>query len=150
MVPRKVVLTGFGVVSPNGMGKDEFWRNTCEGVSGIGRISSFDPSHLSCQIAGEVTPFDPEDLYPRHDLKKLPRAVPLAVAATREALDDAGIAVKSFGDEEREGFGVLVGSGGAGFDFSEKQFEIYFSGKTHKVSPYAISNSLVGMLSSEI
>ena len=77
---RRVVVTGLGAVSPNGVGKDTFWPNTCNGVSGIDRISSFDPSGLSCQIAGEVKGLDPADYFSRADLKKLPRAVPMDYA----------------------------------------------------------------------
>lgn len=146
----RVVVTGLGVISPNGIGTKEFWENSCKGVSGIARISSFDPSGLACQIAGEVKTFDPEAYFSKADLKKLPRAIALAVAASEEALADSGIDLKSFKEEDFESLGVLVGSGGTGFDFSEKQFEIYFSEKKNKISPYAISNSLVGMLSSEI
>lgn len=72
------------------------------------------------------------------------------IAASEEAFADSGIDLKSFGEEDFESLGVLVGSGGTGFDFSERQFEIYFSGQKKRISPYAISNSLVGMLSSEI
>ena len=147
---RRVVITGLGAVSPNGIGQKEFWKNTCKGISGIDRITSFDPVGLACQIAGEVTNFDPSLYYSAADLKKLPRTVPLAAAATQEALDNAGIDLDYFSEEDFESLGVLVGSGGSGFDFSEKQFEIFFSKQKHKISPYAISNSLVGMLSSEI
>ena len=56
---RRVVVTGLGAVSPNGIGQREFWENTCKGISGIDRITSFDPVSLACQIAGEVTNFDP-------------------------------------------------------------------------------------------
>ena len=147
---RRVVITGLGAVSPNGIGQKEFWKNTCKGISGIDRITSFDPVDLACQIAGEVTNFDPSLYYSAADLKKLPRTVPLAAAATQEALDNAGIDLDYFSEEDFESLGVLVGSGGSGFDFSEKQFEIFFSKQKHKISPYAISNSLVGMLSSEI
>ena len=147
---RRVVITGLGAVSPNGIGLKTFWENTCKGISGIDRISSFDASNLICQIAGEVSQFDPSLYYSKADLKKLPRSVPMAVAATQEALVNAGIDLASFSEEEFEGLGVLIGSGGSGFDYSEKQFEIYFSKQPNKISPYAISNSLVGMLSSEI
>ena len=149
-MPRRVVVTGLGAVSPNGIGKKNFWENTCQGISGIRRIHSFDPSNLSCQIAGEVQNLNPLDYFSEVDLKKLPRAVPLVIAASKEALHDASINLKQFNDEDFESLGVIVGTGGAGFDFSEKQFEIYFSGRKNKISPYAISNSLVGMLSSEI
>ena len=147
---RRVVITGLGAVSPNGIGLKNFWENTCKGISGIDRIASFDASALTCQIAGEVNQFDPSLYFSKSDLKKLPRSVPLAVAATQESLANAGIDLTSFSEEDFEGLGVLVGSGGSGFDFSEKQFEIYFSNQKNKISPYAISNSLVGMLSSEI
>ena len=147
---RRVVITGLGAVSPNGIGQKEFRKNTCKGISGIDRITSFDPVGLACQIAGEVTNFDPSLYYSAADLKKLPRTVPLAAAATQEALENAGIDLDYFSEEDFESLGVLVGSGGSGFDFSEKQFEIFFSKQKHKISPYAISNSLVGMLSSEI
>ena len=149
-MPRRVVVTGLGAVSPNGIGKNNFWKNTCNGISGIRRISNFDPAGLSCQIAGEVQEFDPLNYYCKADLKKLSRAVPLAIAASKEALSDAGIDLAEFNEEKFESLGVIVGTGGAGFDFSEQQFEIYFSGKKNKISPYAISNSLVGMLSSEV
>ena len=147
---RRVVITGLGAVSPNGIGLKTFWENTCNGISGIDRIASFDASDLICQIAGEVSQFDPSLYYSTADLKKLPRSVPMSVAATQEALLNAGIDLASFSEEEFEGLGVLVGSGGSGFDYSEKQFKIYFSKQPSKISPYAISNSLVGMLSSEI
>ena len=88
---RRVVITGLGAVSPNGIGLKTFWENTCNGISGIDRITSFDPSALACQIAGEVTQFDPSIYFSAADLKKLPRSIPLAVAATQEALAHAGI-----------------------------------------------------------
>ncbi|MCH6580359.1 MAG: beta-ketoacyl-[acyl-carrier-protein] synthase family protein, partial [Nitrospinae bacterium] len=99
---------------------------------------------------GQVSDFVPGDFYSEADLKKLPRAVPLGVAASQEALKDAGIDFDEFDEEDFESLGVLVGTGGAGFDFSEKQFAHYYAGDLHKISPYAIPNSLVGMLSSEI
>ncbi|MFQ5482237.1 MAG: beta-ketoacyl-[acyl-carrier-protein] synthase family protein [Nitrospinaceae bacterium] len=147
---RKVVVTGLGIVSPNGIGKKTFWENTCNGVSGIRRIRSFDPAGLECQIAGEVPDFDPRLYFSSSDLKKLPRAVPLCVAAAQEALEDAGIDLTAFTEADFESLGVIVGTGGAGFDFSEKQFALYYSGQKKKISPYAIPNSLVGMLSSEV
>ena len=94
--------------------------------------------------------FDPGEYYSEADLKKLPRTVPLGVAAAKEALEDAGIDLDEFDEQDFESLGVMVGTGGSGFDFSEKQFAHYFAKEIHKISPYAISNALVGMLSSEI
>ncbi|CAI2719552.1 beta-ketoacyl-[acyl-carrier-protein] synthase family protein [Nitrospina watsonii] len=150
MHPRRVVITGLGAVSPNGIGKETFWKNTCNGVSGIGRIQSFDPEGLDCMIAGEVCDFDPTRYYSETELKKLPRSVPLCVAAAAEAFEDAGVDFDAFTEEDFESLGVLVGTGGSGMDFSEKQFGFFYSDDKHKISPYAISNSLVGMLSSEV
>lgn len=147
---RRVVITGLGAVSPNGTGKETFWENTLNGISGIGRIQGFDPEGLDCQIAGEVTDFDPTLYYPQSELNKMPRAVPLCVAASQEAFEDAGIDFDEFTEEDFESLGVVIGTGGAGFDFSEKQFALYYSDQKRKISPYAISNSLVGMLSSEV
>lgn len=147
---RRVAITGLGAYSPNGNGVKSFWDNTRKGVSGIERIVSFDSSKLSCQIAGEVKNFDPSLYYDLRELKKLPRAVPLAIGATIEAFSDAGIDPTKFSEAEAESFGVIVGSGGAGFDYCEKQLELFFSDKKRQISPYAVSNSLVGMLSSEL
>ena len=97
---RRVVITGLGAVSPNGLGIKKFWENTCKGVSGIDRIASFDPSGLTCQVAGEVKGMDPSLYFSKSDLKKLPRSVPLAIAAAKEALEDAGIDLNSFDEED--------------------------------------------------
>ena len=68
---RRVVITGLGAVSPNGIGLKNFWENTCKGISGVNRIASFDASELICQIAGEASQFDPSLYYSTADLKKL-------------------------------------------------------------------------------
>ena len=104
---RRVVVTGLGAVSPNGIGKNTFWENTCKGISGIRRICGFDPSGLSCQIAGEVHDLNPTEYFSESDLKKLPRAVPLAIAASKEALHDASIDLEQFNDEDFESLGVI-------------------------------------------
>jgi 3-oxoacyl-[acyl-carrier-protein] synthase II len=80
---RRVVVSGLGAVSPNGKGVDGFWESTRNGVSGIDTISQFDPEALPCRIAGEVKNFQPEEFLPQKELKRMGRAVPLAIAATR-------------------------------------------------------------------
>ena len=88
---RRVVVTGLGAVSPNGIGQKEFWENTCKGISGIDRITSFDPAGLACQIAGEINNFDPS-LYFSSSLirpsfiasfKALADCLPSGIIATR-------------------------------------------------------------------
>src|SRR5918999_5617702 len=97
---RRVVVTGLGAMSPNGFGIDEFWDATRNGRSGIDTIASFDPASLSCRIAGEVK-FRPEDFLPPRELKRTGRVVPLAIAATKEALRIARVCSRDSGLEEK-------------------------------------------------
>ena len=148
---RRVVITGLGAVSPNGIGLKTFWENTCNGISGIDRITSFDPSALACQIAGEVTQFDPSHLFFCIRFKKTAPLHPACCGGDSGSVSpcrDRSCLI--FRKRTLKGWGFWSGAEGRDFDFSEKQFEIYFSKQKKKISPYAISNSLVGMLSSEI
>ena len=147
---RKVVVTGIGAVSPNGIGAEAFWQATRRGTSGIDTISSFDPSALACRIAGEVKNFRPENYLSPKDLRRAGRAVPLALAASGEALRSAGVDCPSMTLEERRSWGVILGSGGGTPDFTEEQYRLYFSDQTRKASAYNVSSSTIGTLSSEI
>ena len=88
---KRVVITGLGVVAPNGMGKDAFWGSVVAGRSAIDWITSFDVSDLYCQIAGQVRDFDPSDYMDRVAARRAGRFSHFAVAAARMALEDAGI-----------------------------------------------------------
>jgi 3-oxoacyl-(acyl-carrier-protein) synthase len=88
---RRVVVTGIGVVSPNGLGREAFWQACCQGRSGVRRIQRFDPSWLPVQIAGEVVGFEPTRYISEKDTANVSRVVPLAIAATHEAVLDAGL-----------------------------------------------------------
>src|SRR4051812_19039677 len=90
MRPR-VVITGMGVVSPNGIGNDAFAAATLAGKSGVRRISRFDPSDISVQIAGEVADFDELAWVEKRERKHVSRVLPLALAAATEAVSDAGL-----------------------------------------------------------
>ena len=79
---RRVVVTGVGAVSPNGVGVDAYQNSLRQGVSGIDRISSFDPSRLSCRVAGEVKDVKLDEMLPPRELKRTGRAVHLAIAAS--------------------------------------------------------------------
>ena len=121
--PRRVVITGMGCVTPLGIGREAFWRGLIAGESGVRRIAAFDPSSFPVQIAAEVPSFDWEAQLNPKDRKHVPRTVPLALAAAREALEDAGLFPNDLSLEERRAFGVELGTGGGGLAFTEQQYE---------------------------
>lgn len=147
---RRVVITGIGAVSPNGLGREEFWRNTRAGVSGVDRISLFDPSHLSAQIAAEVKNFDGEALLKFKDRPHVSRVVPMALAASDEALRDADLNADSMTKEEKQQIGVMLGTGGGSVEFTEEMYRLYYTGQMKRVSVYTIPSSTIGTLASEI
>jgi 3-oxoacyl-[acyl-carrier-protein] synthase II len=148
--PRRVCITGFGCVTPIGTGRESFWKSLENGASGVRRIESFDVSDSKVKIAAEVNDFDWEaELNPK-DRKHVPRTVPLALAAAREAMKDAKISHKDFGLSEKQNFGVLLGTGGGGLEFTERQYKLWFTKDTAKASVYTIPSSTHGGLSSEL
>src|SRR4029078_1558939 len=148
--PRRVVITGIGCVTPLGIGREAFWTSLLEGKSGVRRIEAFDPSSFPVQIAAEVPSFDWEAQLNPKDRKHVPRTVPLALAAAREAIEDAGIYPNDLSLEERQGIGVELGTGGGGLAFTEQQYEYWYVGPTNKASVYTIPASTHGGLSSEL
>lgn len=148
--PRRVAITGFGCVTPIGIGRDAFWDSLRNGRSGVRRIESFDPSGFSVQIAGEIPEFDWKEQLNAKDRQHVPRTVPLALAAAREAIADSGIRPENLSIEEKQRSGVIVGTGGGGLAFTEKQFGYWFSGNAGKGSIYTIPSSTHGGLSSEL
>lgn len=148
--PRRVVITGFGCVTPIGIGRDRYWESLKVGVSGVRKIESFDVSGSAVQIAAEVLDFDwKAELNPK-DRKHVPRTVPLALNAARQAVKDSGIDVASLNLSERQRFGVVLGTGGGGLAFTEKQYDFWFSGNKNRASIYTIPSSTHGGLSSEL
>src|SRR6202167_624752 len=149
-VKRRVVVTGMGAVSPNGIGREAFWNATRRGQSGVRRISRFDPSSHKVQIAGEVTDFDESVFVAPKERQHVSRAVPLAVAAARETVTDAGIEPQRMTREQLRTIGVLVGSGGGSQEFTEEQYRLYYSGHEKQCSVYTVPTSTIGTLASEI
>ena len=143
-------MTGLGAVAPNGVGREAFWAATRNGVSGVRRIEAFDVSTLPTRIAGICAGFDPSKHVTAHELKHVPRLVPMALAAAAEALEDAGIDAPSLPLAERRRFGVALGSGGAGLEFIERQFEQYYLVDPKGVSLYTIPSSTPGTSASEL
>jgi 3-oxoacyl-[acyl-carrier-protein] synthase II len=149
------VITGIGVVSPFGVGRERFWERVRRGCSGTRAITDFDASEFACRVAApvadvtieDVPPLDGDDIWDadyRADPKRYSRAALVGVIAAREAWNDAGLRVAE------PNAGVVIGSGGGGIDVGERQYQDFFVERGRKVTPYAIPISIVGMLSSEI
>lgn len=86
---NRVVITGLGVISPVGIGKDVFWKSLLEGKNGIDKITRFDATDYKCQLAGEVKDFDPADYMDKKEAKRIDRYAQFAVAAAKMAVEDA-------------------------------------------------------------
>ncbi len=151
----RIVITGIGVVSPFGVGRERFWSHVSRGCSGTKTITDFDASELPCQVAAPITGVTVDDLPAlegdeqrdknnRADPKRYSRSALIGVIAAREAWADAG---QHIGEPNA---GVIIGSGGGGIDVGERQYYDFFVERGKKVTPYAIPISIVGMVSSEI
>src|SRR5262245_696872 len=147
---ERVVVTGIGVVSPFGIGRERFWECISRGCSGTRAISEFDATDLGCRVAAsvphvtvdDVPQLEGDDIWDaayRADPKRYSRAALIGVIAAREAWADAGL---SIGEANA---GVVIGSGGGGIDVGERQYYDFFVERGRKVTPYAIPISIVGM-----
>jgi minimal PKS chain-length factor (CLF/KS beta) len=126
------VVTGLGVVAPNGLGVEEYWTATRDGKSGIDRITRFDPSGYSAHIAGQVD-IDPAQYLPSRLIPQTDRETRLALIAAQEALDDAAVdprAMPAFGA------GIVTAASGGGFEFGQRELEALWSKGSSYVSAY--------------
>ena len=147
---RRVVITGMGAVSPNGIGNEAFCRAILAGKSGVKKIARFDSSFLPVHIAGEVQDFDELAWVDARERKHVSRAVPLAIAASTEALADAGLDPQSMSPGQKQEIGVILGSGGGAQEFTEEQYRLWHSGHEKQASLFCIPSGTMGTLSSEI
>jgi len=147
---KRVVITGMGVASPNGIGNDEFCRAALAGASGVRRITRFDASDLPVQIAGEVQGFNELAWVDAHERKHLSRAVPFSLAASTEALRQAGVETAKLSLSQQREVGVVLGTGGGAQDFSEENYRLYFNGKAKQASLFSIPSGTMGTMSSEV
>lgn len=147
---RRVVITGMGVVSPNGVGNTAFTQAVLEGRSGVRKISRFDPSEIPVQIAGEVTDFDEFAWVEKRDRKHVSRVLPLALAASSEAFASSGVNPASLSLEEKRQIGVILGSGGGSQEFTEEQYRLFFHQQYKHMSLFCVPTGVMGTLSSEI
>lgn len=132
---RRVVVTGCGVLSCLGLGKEQNFKSLAEGRSGIGYITQFDASLFSSRIAGEVKDFNPEDYFPKKDLKRIARFVQFAIAASKEAVSESGLDLKK---EDPYRVGVIIGSGIGSLRHIEDQSKVYLEKGPSRISPFLI------------
>ncbi|MGH7372130.1 MAG: beta-ketoacyl synthase N-terminal-like domain-containing protein, partial [Candidatus Methylomirabilales bacterium] len=144
---RRVVVTGVGVVSPIGIGVDRFWRALVSGTSGVGRITTFDPTDHDCQIAAEVKDFDPLQWIEKKEVRKMDLFVQYAVAAAMMAVEDSQLKVS---DERPDRIGVLVGTGMGGIPMLVEQHRILLEKGPGRVSPFFIPGIITNMASGRI
>ena len=147
---RRVVITGMGAVSPNGVGNAAFSQGALAGRSGVRRISHFDAAEIPVQIAGEVRGFDELAWVEKRERKHVSRVLPLALAAATEALQTAGFDPSSLPLEEKRRFGVILGSGGGSQEFTEEQYRLFFHQQYKSMSLFCVPTGVMGTLSSEL
>ena len=151
MRESRVVITGVGAVSPNGVGREKYFAAVATGRSGIRNITQFDASSLPCRVAAEVNgDFTAARWVDAKDMKHVSRVVPLTIAAADEALVDAGIDTSSLDLETKRRIGVLLGSGGGAIEFSERMYDLWYRGAVKQASVYAIPSGTIGTLASEV
>lgn len=147
MTVRRVVITGLGAVSPVGIGVEENWRSIVAGRSGIGRVTQFDPTGYSCQIAGEVKNFEPTKYVSEKEARRMDRFCHLGMAAGIEAFKDSGVDVT---DANAERIGVHMGSGFGGISTVEDTAITWKEKGPRRVSPFYVPMSIINMISGHL
>jgi len=135
MSKRRVVVTGLGVVAPNGIGAEEFWRATLAGHSGVSAVSVFDASLYDSRVAGQVKGLDPLAYMPPIVARRVDRYVHLGLAATQMAMADSGLALDR---EDRRRIGCVFGSGLGGVIFHEEQMISAYEKGAHRLNPLCV------------
>jgi 3-oxoacyl-[acyl-carrier-protein] synthase II len=145
---RRVVITGFGLITPLGIGVDESWAALCSGKSGITEITRFDASDFETKIAGEVRGFHPEDFLPKKEAKRTQTFIAYAIATSRMAIEDSGLVIDSTNENR---VGVLTGCGLGGLQIFEQTSKVLEEKGPRRVSPFfipmMIGNMAAGMIS---
>jgi len=143
----RVVITGMGVVAPNGIGIDVFWDSLSRGRSGIGKITRFDASSYPSQIAAEVKDFDPLNFMSPKTARRMDRFSQYAVACTRMALDDASLEVT---DKNSDRIGIALGSALGGIPSAEEQHSIFVEKGLRRVDPLLAIKIFPGGATSQV
>jgi len=148
LLKHRVVVTGMGVVTSLGSDLPTLWNNLLAGKSGISRIEAFDTSEYTTKIAAEIKDFDPSVYIDKKDLRKMDRFVQFGVAASKMAIEDAGLKIGENADPDK--VGVVVGSGIGGLGTWEDQHTILMNKGPRRVSPFFIPMMIANMASGQI
>ncbi|HWF46841.1 MAG TPA: beta-ketoacyl-ACP synthase II [Bryobacteraceae bacterium] len=144
-MPRRVVVTGVGLICSVGTGTNDCWSAILNGKNGIERITQFDASEFSCRIAGEVKDFDPLRYVEKKDVKKMGRFIQFSMAASEFAMKASGLEVKT--EEDAELLGVYIGSGIGGFEVIEREHKILLERGPSRMSPFFIPSCIINLAS---
>lgn len=144
---RRVVITGLGVVAPNGIGKDEFWQANINGKSGVDKITIFDVSFFDSKIAAAVRNFDPLRYISKEIAKRIDRYVQFGLAATKMSLEDSQLELEK---EDKHRVGVIIGSGLGGVLFHEEQILAGYEKGVHRLNPLCVPRISPNAVSSHI
>src|SRR5919204_659212 len=141
---RRVVVTGLGMITPLGNDVDSTWRELVAGRSGIGRITTFDPSALETKIAGEVKGFDPLRYMDRKEARRTDRFAQFAIAVAKQAMDDAGYTLDRT-TAEAETAGVMWSSGVGGIQTVVENVHILMDKGHDRISPFMVPMMIIDM-----
>ncbi len=145
--PRRVVITGIGLVSPLGIGTESNWAALTAGRSGIGAITHFDATQFAARIAGEVRSFDPLQFVDRKDVKKMDIFIQYAIAASQFAMDDAQLTITP---DLAPAAGVFIASGIGGFTTIEREHIALLQGGPRKISPFFIPSAIINLAAGQV
>ncbi len=144
---RRVVITGLGVIAPNGNSTEESWRNTVAGKSGIRPITSFDISDFSTRFGGSIIDFDVTKYITAKEARKMDPFIHYGMAAAIQAMEDSGAEIT---DENRRRVGVLIGSGIGGLPGIEKGYQAFLDGGPRKISPFFVPSNIINMIAGNL
>lgn len=147
MMKKRVVITGLGVLSPIGNGKEAFYEALKTGKSGISKITRFDTEAFTTKIAGEITDFHPEEYIEKKELKKMDRFTQYAVIASKMAIDDSKLDLDMINKDK---FGVILGSGIGGIETFEEQYNKYSEKGPRRISPFFIPMMITNMAAGQV
>ncbi|MFH1783916.1 MAG: beta-ketoacyl-ACP synthase II [bacterium] len=143
----RVVITGLGIISPIGIGKDAFWASCVAGKSGVGKLTFFDASQYACQIDAEVKDFNPEDFIEKKKIRRMDRFAQFGFAAAKLAVEDSKI---DFGKDDPYRAGIIIGSGIGGLSTLEREHTSLIQKGPGRISPFLIPMMISNIAAGEV